>query len=150
MKKYLYALCAIAVALGSYFLFTANACICLLPHVKILELFYPIRFHFVEGAGYVSELFNLTITPDCMGAKLFAAAFLILTLGFPANAWKTIRYYCLCVTGTIVLNVVRIAMSMPFTFRSNGQLIHNAISLILYFGALTALYTYMQRRTHHG
>lgn len=155
-SRFLHVAFILIIALASYALLMRNAEIALLPQVWLLHWLYGLRFSGWSEIGYICEGYGFAITPGCMGAKLFIAAFLIMSLGYIdilQNPLKRIRitaiYYIGALVGVLVLNVLRISLSLPFIGLENGQLIHNLISLIMYFGELMLLYLFMQRRKNH-
>lgn len=143
----------LAATLISYAALMSHPQQALYPYALMLEKLYGLSFRYLE-IGYYFEQSNLVITPDCMGTKLFVSAFLMLSLGFPApggsigkSFFTLMRYYGISLIGTFALTVIRIALSLPFTSFAQGQLIHNLLSLALYFGGLLFLYAFMQRRS---
>ena len=147
----------LGVALVSYFALMQNAQVALRPHVWVLEWLYGISFAYVPEIGYYSAAYQFAITDSCMGARFFVAAYLVLCLGFPLDvksplkrAAKQAQRYFFALAAGFALTIVRIALSLPFTGLEIGQLIHNFLSLISYFGGLLALYVFMQRRSRNG
>lgn len=142
----------LAVALVSYALLMRYAEYALLPQVWMLGRLFSLEFSGWSQVGYLCEGYGFAITPSCMGAKFFVASFLILALGytdFKQDFHKRLAmgaiYYACAMVGTFIVNVLRISISLPFARLEGGQLIHNLISLFLYFSELMLLYIFMQR-----
>lgn len=136
----------ILVGIGLFFLLEANARQALIPHVKIISWLFGCEFVYSPAAGYVARGPGFVITPSCMGARLFLAVFLLLLLGFPPGGSPLRRlgretlYLAIALAVALVVNVARIALSIPLLPLENAQLIHNVLSLILYFSS--ALFVY--------
>ncbi len=158
-RKLINGAAALAGALGFYALFTSQPQVFLRPHAALLSLIPGVSFEYVEGLGYLALARNFAITPDCMGAKWFVAALLILCLSTddahaherPSRAALRLGL-CLFVLIALAFAVsaLRIAVSIPFATHPSGALIHRLISLAAYFLSLLALYAGAQalsRRT---
>lgn len=149
-QKIRYGALVMGAALGSYALLIGHAEQALRPLTAILSALYGLSFTYTPALGYVARDMNLVVTPGCMGATLFTAAFLMLALGFAPEAHRARRllvYYAFSLALALAVGVARIAMSLPFVFYESAQLIHTLVSLLMYFGCLLSLYRFMQART---
>ncbi len=145
------AACVLGAALVSYALLMHNARAATAPHAAMIGWLYGCRFIYDPAVGYLSREAGIAITPGCMGATLFVALFLIRAFGGPPTARRWLRLIAdgaLSLTGAFGVSIVRIALSLPFAFHPKAQLIHNLLSLALYFGAALALTLSLQRRRH--
>ena len=143
MRRFGYAALVLALMAMSYALCMGNVRWALLPHAKGLALLYGLEFRYAEGVGYVCDALRFVISPDCMGIKLFLAAFAMLCFGFAGGLGKVFIYFVAALGGAFFVTILRIAMSLPFAGTSHGQLIHNLLSLGIYFGTLVGLYAVM-------
>lgn len=141
---------AVAAALLSYRALAESLEVTLRPHVWALEAITGLRFRFTEGLGYVASDGTFALTAGCTGVRLFLSAFLLLALGFPPRGRPIKRlgtlcaYYLGALVGALWVTVGRVALSVPLCRLSNGQLLHNLLSLFIYFGSLTALFVAAQ------
>lgn len=146
--QWVWALAMIAIALLSYAVLMRDIRITLWPHAQVLHYLYGLDFTFISGTGYVEQSGYFAITAGCMGAKLFVGAFLLVTLGFMPHAGSTLKEYVryaitaygLVLAGAFAITILRIAISLPFCTFPNAQLIHNIISLVIYFGSMACLF----------
>jgi len=154
MKKdiFLYAFC-ILICAASYILFNSSIELSLLPHKIAVEYLFDFDFFFVENVGYEQSNGLFIISANCMGAKLFINLFLILTLGFLhrytglREKIKTIaKFYFIALVVAFFATVIRISASVPFCTWERFHLIHNTISLLIYFAAGLTLYFIMDRK----
>jgi len=145
-----------AIALGavSYVALNANPELALLPHKTALEYLYNYSFVFVENVGYQQTNGLFIIGQSCLGAKLFINLFLIMVLGFihryrdvTRQIIALIKFYFLALALACGITIIRIASSLPFCTWDNFHLIHNTLSLSIYFISGLALYFVMERKT---
>jgi len=125
----------------------------LLPHKTVLEYWFGFRFVFVENVGYEQSHGLFIIAQNCLGVKLFISLFLILVLGFLHKYKATqdkiaavVRFYFGALVLAFFATVVRISVSVPFCTWDQFYLIHNTISLVIYFAVGLVLYFVMERR----
>lgn len=145
------AACALGAALVSYALLMMGARAATAPHAAMIGWLYGCRFIYDPAVGYLSREAGIAITPGCMGATLFVALFLIRALGRSAAAGRWPRLIAdgaRSLADAFGVSVVRIALSLPFAFHPKAQLIHNLLSLALYFGAAIMLTLSLQRRRY--
>jgi len=152
-QSVIWAIAAVAIAAASYIVLMRDISVTLLPHAGFFSLVYGVEFEFAEGVGYVAKGGAFAITKGCMGANLFLSMFLMLILGFgPKNGDTSYRVrffveaYLITLGAAFAVTLVRIALSMPFLGNENSQLIHNILSLLIYFGCMAALYFIMEKR----
>jgi exosortase K len=148
----LYALCA-AVCAASYILLNKNIELALLPHKTVLEYMFNFDFVFTENVGYEQTNGLFIISRNCMGAKLFVSLFLIMVLGFlhkyaefKHKIKAVFKFYFIAIFSAFFFTVIRISMSVPFCGWEKFHLIHNMISLGIYFSAGLAVYFVMGRK----
>ena len=149
---FLYAFC-LAVCAASYILLNQSIELSLFPHKTVLEYLFNFDFIFVESVGYEQTNGLFTVSRNCMGAKLFINLFLIMVLGFlhkytglKHKIKAIVKFYFIALFSAFVFTVIRISMSVPFCGWEKFHLIHNMISLGVYFSAGLALYFVIGRR----
>lgn len=139
----------LAIALGSYFVLMHFARYALLPYTWVFEQLLPLSFDYIPDIGHYSAQYHFAITPSCMGARFFVAAYLIMCLTGPRDGLRAaVRCHLASLCLTFGITVSRIAISLPFVRHPSGQLIHNALSQLIYFGGLLSLYLIIQRRRY--
>jgi exosortase K len=143
---FLYALCVLMCAV-SYIILNKNIEVSLLPHKTVMEFLFNYNFVFIESVGYEQTNGLFVIAQNCLGAKLFISLFLILVLGFLHKYSGTKRkitalfkFYIISLGAAFVITIVRISASVPFCTWDRFQLIHNIISLTLYFASGLTVY----------
>ena len=141
-------LCAV-----SFFAVSQNAKYSLLPHKTAMEYLYNFNFVYIEGVGYEQANGLFTITQGCSGVKLFINLFLIMVFGFlhkysgkKRKIATVVKFYFMAMFLAFAITLTRIAVSIPFCTWERFYLIHNAISLCIYFVAGLVLYFIMERR----
>jgi len=152
-----YYIAAIILGVMSYYFFNLDMERLLLPHKTVLEFLYDFDFIYVADLGYTQTNDLFTITRGCSGTKLFVSLFLILVFGFlPAHAGIQAKiaafsqFYISALLLAFLVNVARIAVSLPFCNWERFYLIHNTISIFLYFATGLGLYFIMERRRVTG
>ena len=145
----------VAACAGIYVLLNQDLALSLLPHQAVLGYLFHFDFVFVENVGYAQTEGLFTIARSCMGAKLFVNLYLLLVFGFLhkyAGAKRKIgamlRFCFIALASAFAVTIARIAASVPFCGWSRFTLIHNAISLALYFSTGLVLYALMERRAN--
>jgi len=146
----------IAVCAASYIILNKNIALSLLPHKTALAYLFNFNFIFIENVGYEQTNGLFTISRSCMGVKLFINLFLIMTFGFlhtyagmKRKAAAFIKFYFMALVLAWAITVFRIAASVPFCTWPRFHLIHNTISLMIYFMAGLVLYFIMERRLNN-
>lgn len=152
---FLFAL-SIGICALSYLLFNKNIELSLFPHKTVMGLLFNYSFTFIEDVGYGQSSGLFIIAQNCLGAKLFISLFLIMVFGFLPKYAKLkpkiiaiIKFYFTALILAFICTVIRIAASIPFCTWEKFHLIHNIISLGIYFGAGLILYFIMERRLKH-
>ena len=137
-----------------YLCVQSNARLFLAPYAKLAGFIWNIPFEYSADTVYISANGAIAITPDCSGAKMFAALFLISAIGFAPKdlsfkhaARSFLESAIKLAALTFVLTFIRISLSLKMDYISNPQLAHNVISLTIFFGAacLTVLYLSKKR-----
>jgi exosortase K len=138
---------------ASYVVFSSNIALSLLPHKTALEFLFNFNFVFVENMGYEQTGGLFVIAGNCMGVLLFINLFLIMVFGFlpPEAEMKQkiamlIKYYFSAMFLAFTVTLFRIAASIPFCTWERFHLIHNIISLAVYFLAGLGLYFVMDKK----
>jgi len=138
---------------ASYIVLNSNLALALLPHKIMLEFLFNFSFVFIEDVGYRQTNGLFIIAKNCMGVLLFINLFLIMVFGFlPQGAeikqkiTLLVKYYFEAMFLAFAVTVFRISASVPFCTWEKFHLIHNIISLGIYFMAGLALYFVMDRR----
>ena len=149
---FLYVTC-IALCAASYFLFNVNIALSLLPYKIVLGYLYHFNFVFIANVGYEQTNGLFIIARNCLGVKLFINLFLIMVFGFLHHytGWKQkiaamIKFYLIALIAAFIVTTIRIAASVPFCTWERFHLIHNIMSLGIYFAAGLMLYFIMERR----
>ncbi|HBU13309.1 MAG TPA: exosortase K [Clostridiales bacterium] len=151
-RRALYFAAAVGIAVLSYALLMRDIRLSLWPHAQFFKFAYGMPFEFVPGVGYVSTQAGFSITEGCMGVRLFVSAFLLATLGFSPRGGMGVKAaflakaFALSLAGAFVISLLRISISLPFLHHKDAQLIHNIISLAVYFGCMAALFFLLQKR----
>jgi len=145
---------SIAIALISYYFLKENIRYTLLPHKIAIEYLYNIDFVFSQNVGYVQSDGVFAISGNCLGVNMFLSFFLILIFGFyekftfiKSKIVKFTSFYLFSLISALILTIVRIAASIPFCTSDSFVLIHNVISLSIYFLSAMVLYYTMERIT---
>ena len=148
-----YYIAAIILSVLSYYLLNLDMERLLLPHKTVLEFLYDFDFIYVADLGYTQTNDLFTITRGCSGTKLFVSLFLILVFGFLPKQSTTkakiaafSQFYISALLLAFLVNVARIAISLPFCNWERFYLIHNTISIFLYFATGLILYFVMEHR----
>jgi exosortase K len=149
---FLYAI-SIAICAASYIILNKNIELSLLPHKTALEYLFNFNFVFIENVGYAQTNGLFIIAQNCLGSKLFINLFLIMIFGFlhKYTAFKhkiaaLLKFYCSALVLAFVITVIRISASVPFCSWDRFHLIHNTISLMIYFASGLVLYLMMERK----
>jgi len=149
---FLYA-ASIALCVISYIIFTKNIELALFPHKTVLEFLFNFNFVFIENVGYEQVNGLFIVAKNCLGINLFINLFLIMTFGFLHKYIKLkhkiiafIKFYFVSLVSAFVFTIIRISASVPFCACDKFQLIHNMISLGIYFAAGFILYFIMERK----
>ena len=144
---------SIALCAASYVILNKNIEISLLPHKIVLEYLFNYKFVFVENVGYEQSNGLFTVAKNCLGAKLFINLFLIMVFGFlhkyagiKRKITAVVKFYFTAFALAFAVTIIRISASIPFCGWDRFHLIHNLISLGIYFAAGLALYFIMERR----
>jgi exosortase K len=124
----------------------------LAPTASLSELVLGRPFGFRAGEGYLSRELSILISPACAGVNFMIVALLSLALGFarplpswPARARSLLGWLLLSYATTLVVNTVRIALSVALghlTARALGltfQSVHRLLGVAVYLVALMAL-----------
>ena len=150
---FLYAV-SIVICAASYVILNKNIELSLLPHKIALEYLFNFDFVFIENIGYEQSNRLFTIARNCLGVKLFINLFLIMVFGFLHKYTEMIykikaiiMFYFISLFLAIVITIIRISVSVPFCTWEKFHLIHNTISLGIYFASGLVLYFVMERRT---
>ena len=148
----LYAI-SIAMCVASYILLNKNIALSLFPHKTTLEYMFHYQFVFIENVGYEQSNGLFTIAQNCLGVKLFINLFLMMVFGFLHKYAGTkkkitaiIKFYCGALVLAFVVTIIRISVSIPFCGLNNFHLIHNMISLVIYFMTGLVLYFILEER----
>lgn len=144
---------SIGICALSYLLFNRNIELSLFPHKTVVGLLFNYSFTFIKDVGYEQSNGLFIIAQNCLGAKLFISLYLIMIFGFLPKYAKLkpkiialIKFYFTALVLAFIFTIVRIAASIPFCTWERFHLIHNIISLGIYFGAGLLLYFIMERR----
>ncbi|MCL2163686.1 MAG: exosortase K [Oscillospiraceae bacterium] len=150
---FLYAI-SIGLCAASYFILNYNIELSLLPHKTVLEFIFDFDLVFIDNVGYEQTNGLFTIARNCLGVKLFINLFLIMVFGFlhkyeglKHKAAAMMRFYMISFALAFVITVVRISASVPFCTCDRFHLIHNTLSLGIYFAAGLIVYFVMERKT---
>ena len=137
----------------SFIVFNQNIEILLFPHKTAMEYLYNFSFVFIDNVGYEQSNRLFTIAQNCSGVKLFINLFLIMVFGFLHKYIGTKRkiamlakFYFRALFLAFAITIARIAASLPFCTWERFHLIHNVMSLGIYFAACFILYFIMERR----
>ena len=149
---FLYAASIILCAV-SYVMLNKNIELALLPHKTVLEYLFNFNFVFIENIGYEQTNGLFIIAKNCLGINLFINLFLIMIFGFlhkytdlKHKIIAVIKFYFISLISAFVITIIRISASVPFCAWDKFQLIHNMISLGIYFAAGFILYFIMERK----
>ena len=150
---FLYAL-SIMICAASYVILTGYIELSLFPHKTVMEYLFNFNFVFIEDVGYAQTNGLFIIARNCLGVKLFINLFLIMVFGFlhryaemKHKIAAVIKFYSIALVLAFVITVIRISASVPFCTWDRFHLIHNVISLTLYFASGLALFFVMERKT---
>ena len=145
-----YLLCAAAGA-AAYVFLTVNTEWTLYPYTKALNFLFGLQFYFT-GAAYETAGSNLVISKTCSGVNTFLSIYAILVFGFLhyfAGVKKRLRGFLLSFAAAIAIaygaTLLRIIISLPFCDSRYFYLIHNTITLCIFYGAGLAVYTAAQK-----
>ena len=146
---------SIIICAASYYVFNKNIALSLLPHKTVMEYLFNYNFVFIENVGYEQTSGLFTITRNCMGSKLFISLFFIMVFGFlhryagmKRKITAVVKFYSIALASAFVATVIRISASVPFCAWDRFHLIHNIISLTVYFMSGLVLYFVMERKTY--
>ena len=145
---------AILLCAVSYVILNENIEISLFPHKTAIQYLFGFNFFFTENVGYEQTNGLFIITRNCSGIKLFINLFLILVFGFlhkqtglKRKITTALKYHFISLGLALVITIVRIAVSIPFCTWNRFHLIHNILSLAIYFMSGLILYYFMERKT---
>jgi exosortase K len=146
-------LIGVIISILTYDILNKNISVSLLPHKIAIEFLCDYHFIFIPKIGYQEVEGLFVIAKNCLGTKLFVSLFLILLFGF-LHEYKNIchkmiataYFYLLSIALAFIITVTRIYVSIPFCTFENFSLIHNAISLVIYFISGFILYFIMENR----
>lgn len=151
---FLYAV-SIVMCAASYVILNQNIELSLLPHKTVMEYLFNFNFVFNENMGYEQTNGLFIIAPNCLGVKLFISLFLIMVFGFLHKFIKLkhkmtaiIKFYFMSLILAFVITIIRISVSVPFCTWDKFRLIHNIISLMIYFISGLSLYFVMERKVN--
>ena len=138
----------------SYIILTENIELSLFPHKAVMEYLFNFNFAFIEDVGYAQTNGLFIIARNCLGVKLFTNLFLIMVFGFlhkyvemKHKIVAVIKFYSISLILAFVITIIRISASVPFCTWDRFHLIHNVISLTLYFASGLVLFFVMERKT---
>ena len=148
---------AAALAIFVYTALDQNIEITLKPHVTAMNWMYQMQFEFLPGLGYREIGGMLIIGRDCLGGRLFVCLFSVLIIcrlgHFTGVLNKTLVISGFCALSLVlsyIITFVRIAASLPFCEMPNFKLIHNILSLMIYFGSIILLYEVLSGKRNRG
>jgi len=137
----------------TYITFNKNIEISLFPHKTAIQYLFGFDFFFTANVGYEQANGLFIIARNCSGIKLFISLFLIMTLGFlhrqaglKRKLMTIVRYYFTSLGLALVITIIRITASVPFCTWNRFYLIHNLMSLAIYFMSGLVLYYFMERK----
>ena len=141
-----------AISALSYYLLNIDVRASLLPHKIALEYFFNTNFVYVDGLGYAEAGGFFAITQNCMGAKLFVCLFMITAycggdrIKTPVDGFiLAAKYFITSISAAFAITMIRIIISAPFCASERFYLLHNTLSLFIYFGSCLAVYHIMRR-----
>ena len=145
---------SIVLCAASYVMVHANIELSLFPHKIAMEYLFGFHFVFTDNVGYEQINGLFIITRNCLGVNLFISLFLIMTFGF-LHKYTGIKhkitallvFYGVSGVLALALTLLRISASVPFCTWDQFYLIHNIISLIIYFLSGLGLYGIMEKLT---
>ena len=145
-----YLLCAAAGAVVYTFL-AVNTEWTLYPYTKALNSLFGYHFYFT-GAAYEAAGSNLVISKTCSGLNTFLSIYTILIFGFlhRFTGLKN-RLFGVLVSFTAAIfiaycaTLLRIIISLPFCDSQHFYLIHNAVTLCIFYGAGFSVYLTAQK-----
>ena len=122
------------------------------PHALAMYTLYQMRFEYLPDVGYMETQGLFVIGRNCLGGKLFICLFSIFTI-CRLSSYKSLRHkvgkvLSFCVISIVLayfITMIRIAASIPFCETPYFKLIHTILSLMIYFGAVLALYAFLCR-----
>ena len=137
----------------NYISLNNNIEITLFPHKTAMEYLFGYKFIFNESLGYEQTNGLFIIARNCSGIKLFISLFLIMIFGFLHKYTGLKRkitaaavFYFISLVLALIITIIRIAISVPFCTWSRFHLIHNILSLTVYFMSGLILYFIMERK----
>ena len=149
---FLYA-ASITICVVSYIAVSRNIELSLLPHKTVLEYLFNFNFVFIDAIGYKQSNELFIITKDCLGINLFISLFLIMVFGFlqkykgiKRKITVVIKFYFTAFALAFIITVIRISASVPFCAWEKFYLMHNMLSLGIYFSSGLFLYFVMEKR----
>ena len=149
---FLYAI-SIMMCAASYIILTKYITISLFPHKTVMEYLYNFNFVFIENVGYEQTDGLFVIARNCLGVKLFINLFLMMVFGFlhkyiemKHKIAAIIKFYSISLILAFVITILRISASVPFCTWDRFYLIHNIISLTIYFASGLVLFFVMERK----
>jgi exosortase K len=144
---------AILVCAVSYIILNKNIEISLFPHKTAIQYLFGFNFFFTEDVGYEQSNGLFIIARNCSGIKLFINLFLISVFGFlhrqtglKRKITTAAKYYFISLGLALIITIIRIAVSIPFCTWERFHLIHNILSLAIYFMSGLILYYFMERK----
>jgi len=144
---------SIAMCAASCILSSENIELSLRPHKIVMEYLFNFNFVFIENVGYEQTNGLFIISRNCLGVKLFINLFLIMVFGFLHKYTQTkrkvaavIKFYASSLVLAFVITIIRISASVPFCTWDRFHLIHNTMSLMIYFISGLVLFFVMERR----
>lgn len=152
-KNYPVYLSGIALGLLTSIALQQNLEAALWPHKAALEVLYNYHFTFIPELGYLHSQGLFAIAGNCLGTNLFISLFLIYVFAFSHIYEQTITkfvmlaaHYLFLLATAFILTVFRICASIPFCGLEEFTLIHNIISLVVYFSGSFIVYTIFVKR----
>ena len=146
-KTFLSYLLPISAACCIYFFLLQNTQLTLLPYAKSLDFLLGYHFFYSNGSGFEAVGSNFIITKSCSGINLFLSLNLIAIFGF-SSSFKTKKskiaasasFLFVSLFFAYFMTLLRIMISLPFLKSSHFNLIHTAISLLIFFGSCILFY----------
>ena len=126
----------------------------LAPVARLVGVVTRTPFTYDPGAGWISRDAMFVIAPVCAGLNFALAAFLALSIAW-LPAMKSARMVlgrlagalALAYLATIFVDTVRIALTIVTGARGDA---HQALGIVVYLGALCALYALARGKEHHA
>lgn len=125
--------------------------ILLYPHARLTEIYYNISLTYMKGIGYAAPNGSFAIGRECMGSSFVIMLFgmtVCMFVKYFKGAGKA-AWFIISLAGAVLIGVfvscIRIIGSVPFAAHPKFALFHSGIGISLYFFALTACYTLLNR-----